>query len=150
MGGDLSLAGVSRRCVARHGSDLEVGWLSEATSVGPSRGPPRTGVWAYGAPRRKRRGPGPTPVPGHDGDDGGGEAELRELGSPSRGSPGRCVVYLWEAVRARMGLRDAGRRLGGPSRVGMALEYPQRFLGRLRRHGRALRGCCGVAGSALC
>lgn len=50
MGGDLSLAGVSRRCVARHGSGLEVGWLSGATSVGPSRGPPRTGHWAPGAP----------------------------------------------------------------------------------------------------
>ena len=88
MGGDLSLAGVSRRCVARHGSDLEVGWLSGATSVGPSRGPPRTGLWAYRGPRRKRRAPGPSPVPGHDGDDGVGEAELRERGSPSRGSPG--------------------------------------------------------------
>lgn len=66
--------------------------LGEASSVGPSRGPPRTGHWASRGPRRKRRAPGPSPVPGHDGDGGGGEAELRELGSPSRGSPGRCVV----------------------------------------------------------
>nr|DAV53740.1 MAG TPA: hypothetical protein [Caudoviricetes sp.] len=63
-----------------------------ASPVGPSRGPPRTGHWASRGPRRKRRAPGPSPVPGHDGDDGGGEAELRELGSPSHGPPGRCVV----------------------------------------------------------
>lgn len=87
-------------------------------------------------------------MPGHDGDDVGG-AELRELGSPSRGSPGRCVVQLKVAATAGMPLRDAGRRLGGPSRVGVALEYPQDFLGRLRRDSEALRGCCGVAGSAL-
>ena len=67
MGGDLSLAGASRRCVARHGSDLEVGWLSGATSVGPSRGPPRTGHWASRGPRRKRRAPGPSPVHGAEG-----------------------------------------------------------------------------------
>nr|DAL01842.1 MAG TPA: hypothetical protein [Caudoviricetes sp.] len=29
------------------------------------------------------------------------------------------------AVEARMPLRAPGRRLGGPSRVGVALEYPQ-------------------------
>lgn len=63
-----------------------------ASSVGPSRGPPRTGHWASRGPRRKRRAPGPSPVPGHDGDDGGVEDELRELGSPSRGSPGRGEV----------------------------------------------------------
>lgn len=40
----------------------------------PARG------WASRGPRRKRRAPGLGPVPGHDGDDGGGEAELRELG----------------------------------------------------------------------
>lgn len=31
-----------------------------------------------------------------------------------------------------MPLGDAGRHLGGPSRVGVALEYPQMILGRLR------------------
>ena len=48
-----------------------------------------------------------------------------------------------------MPLRDDGRRLGGPSRARVALEYPQDFLGRLRRDVSALRRCCGVAGSVL-
>ena len=51
---------------------LPVCGLGEASSVGPSRGPPRTGLWASRGPRRKRRAPGPSPVPGHDGGDGGG------------------------------------------------------------------------------
>ena len=40
----------------------------EASSVGPSRGPPRTGHWASRGPRRKRRAPGPSPVHDAEGD----------------------------------------------------------------------------------
>lgn len=66
MGGDLSLTGVSGLAEARHAP----GGGQKPTSVGPSRGPPRTGHWASRGPRRKRRAPGPSPVPGHDGNDG--------------------------------------------------------------------------------
>nr|DAL02477.1 MAG TPA: hypothetical protein [Caudoviricetes sp.] len=38
-------------------------------------------------------------MPGHDGDGGGGETELRELGSPSRGSPGG----VWSSARGEKG-----------------------------------------------
>lgn len=72
MGGDLSLG----RCVVQLG----------ASSVGPSRGPPRTGHWASRGPRRKRRAPGPSPVHGTEVCVGWG-TDLRGLGSPSRGSP---------------------------------------------------------------
>lgn len=85
MGGDLSLGGPDGVWSGRGSS-----------SVGPSRGPPRTGHWASRGPRRKRRAPGPSPVPGHDGDDGVKRGELglavsrltRGVWSSARGSEG--------------------------------------------------------------
>ena len=70
-----------------------------ASSVGPSRGPPRTGLWASRGPRRKRRAPGPSPVPGHDGDDGGGEAELMKLGL----AVSRLARGVWSSARGEEG-----------------------------------------------
>ena len=123
MGGDLSLAGVSGRCVARDGSDLEVGWLSGATSVGPSRGPPRTGHWASGAPG-VNAGPRAQPRARARRGRWGGEAELRELGSPSRQGG------VWSsvgAVEARMQLRSLRMDSEGLTGLGWHWSTPRRF-----------------------